>query len=298
MSGVTNILRRYRLDISGLTDLTSEAKDLLTTINLGDVTVVLNSTTSAECLQQTIECLNTNWPRRVTSLAFKLLPRAFDIPVLGLILPMIKLPLRRYIINKEEVDATTTNKKKKKQPSNYANNLLAHKNTLTALQIACGKDNVDPTLQPWASILSTMSNTLTLLDINCHRMADFTFLNKLRALHKLRIGFVDDYDPYAGDLTHNTVHRFTQAYAANTVIKTIKLVRFEATNTTLRHIKLSIYRYTDKSVYEQLQMFKVLKAIEYPARTVFVDNDVSSMNGNGTPMSVGALATLPLSLER
>ncbi|GAM25574.1 hypothetical protein SAMD00019534_087490 [Acytostelium subglobosum LB1] len=165
--------------------------------------------------------------------------------------------------------------------------------------MACGKDNVDLTLQSWASILSTLSNTLTLLDINCHRMADFTFLNKLRALHKLRIDFEDDYDIYAGDLTHNTVHRFAQAYAANTVIKTIKLVvrigiknadmiasnpnlelldvcwdqRFEATNTTLRHIKLSIYRYTDKNVFDRLQMFKALKAIEYPAKTIFVDND-------------------------
>ncbi|GAM25573.1 hypothetical protein SAMD00019534_087480 [Acytostelium subglobosum LB1] len=90
-SGVSNILRRYRLDISGLTDLTSEAKELLTTISLGNVTVVLNSTTSAECLQQTIECLNTNWQRRVTSLAFKL-HMAFDNPILGLILPMIKPP--------------------------------------------------------------------------------------------------------------------------------------------------------------------------------------------------------------
>ncbi|GAM20894.1 hypothetical protein SAMD00019534_040690 [Acytostelium subglobosum LB1] len=73
-SGVSNILRRYRLDILDLNALTPEVKELLTTFSLGHVTVVFNNATSDECLQQTIECLNTNWRARVTSLAFKLIP--------------------------------------------------------------------------------------------------------------------------------------------------------------------------------------------------------------------------------
>ncbi|GAM20893.1 hypothetical protein SAMD00019534_040680 [Acytostelium subglobosum LB1] len=145
----------------------------------------------------------------------------------------------------------------------------------------------------------TLSNTLTQLDISCHRMTDFTFLNKLPALRKLRIQFREDYERGTDDYLHpNTEHRFAQAYAANTTIKKIKLLkaievehadmiasnpnlerfdvpqdqRFKVINTTLRHLKVTRYgkKWYIMSDDDISRVFLALETIENSYETIWI----------------------------
>ncbi|GAM26308.1 hypothetical protein SAMD00019534_094830, partial [Acytostelium subglobosum LB1] len=295
---VSNILKRYRLDISGcsLKHFTKEFEGLITKTNLGHVKMIVDKYTTWKCVQQMVLYLNTRWQSRITSLSikyrFKMVDEILDPKVyksFADLIPLIKPPLRRYIVPREKQQSSVSSSGAIGPSDYYTRLLMAHKSSLDGLHMLCDHAVVRPTLMPYSSMFTTLSSRLVYLSIECTAPMDFTFINQLSALRKLRLGLAPN--PFNKD---ETIRLFADAYSTNKTIRSIKLtvivagevadkiasnvnlVRFNvvqgqwfsAINKTLKQLKYNqSWEMNDLDLAQPIndvqQMFKSIQSIEY-----------------------------------